>query len=95
MVKSYRTLLDRRAGRIPVQVQSAVALPPEQVERVRQQVRQQFHKEPMIETRVAPELLGGLVVRVGDWVYDGSVRTRLANIKNQLTESDGYGGTQG
>jgi F-type H+-transporting ATPase subunit delta len=95
IVQSYRSQFDARAGRIPVEVESAVPLSPEQVERVKQEVRRQFRKDPMVETRVVPELLGGLVVRVNDWVYDGSLRTRLTNIRNQLTETNGYGGSQG
>jgi F-type H+-transporting ATPase subunit delta len=95
IVQSYRSQFDERAGRIPVEVESAVPLPPDQVERVKQEVRRQFRKDPMIQMRIVPELIGGLVVRVNDWVYDGSVRTRLTNIRNQLTEMKGYGGSQG
>ena len=43
-------------------------------------------KEPVLTLRVDPDLLGGLVVRVGDWVYDAIVRTRLENVRKQLIE---------
>jgi F-type H+-transporting ATPase subunit delta len=39
---------------------------------------------------VDPDLLGGLVIRVGDWVYDASVRTRLAKIRDQLVERSSH-----
>ena len=47
--------------------------------------------EPLLEEKVEPELLGGLVVRIGDWVYDASVRTRLDEIRNQLIERSSHG----
>jgi F-type H+-transporting ATPase subunit delta len=79
-------LADERAGRMAVQVSSAVPLPEDQRERLRQQLRDTFRKEPVIEEKVDPDLLGGLVVRVGDWLYDASVRTRLENLRKQLIE---------
>ena len=57
----------------------------DQRERLLNDLRQTIHKEPVLETQVDPALLGGLVVKVGDWVYDASVRTRLENLKKQLT----------
>ena len=38
----------------------------------------------MLATKIDPDLLGGLVVRVGDWLYDASVRTQLETIRNQI-----------
>ena len=38
-----------------------------------------------------PDLLGGLVVQVGDRVYDSSVRTRLNTLRNHLMASGSYG----
>ena len=40
--------------------------------------------------RSDPELLGGLVVRVGDWQFDGTVRGRLNQLKNQLLERSSH-----
>jgi F-type H+-transporting ATPase subunit delta len=67
-----------------VQVQSAVALAQDQQERLRAELQAAFHKEPVLETQVDPNLLGGMVVRVGDWLYDLSVRTQLENIRDQI-----------
>jgi F-type H+-transporting ATPase subunit delta len=81
---AYRELLEERAGKMRVQVKSAVALAQDQQERLRAELQAAFRKEPVLETQVDPDLLGGMVVRVGDWLYDLSVRTQLENIRDQI-----------
>jgi F-type H+-transporting ATPase subunit delta len=81
-----RDIYERRAGRMHVEVKSAVALDDEQRERICRELRDKFHREPILSVRVDPELLGGLVVKVDDWVFDDSVRARLERIRNQLIE---------
>jgi F-type H+-transporting ATPase subunit delta len=85
--RSYRLLFDRRYGRIPVQVASAAPLADDQVEQLRQKLRGAFQREPVLQLRVDPALLGGLVVRVRDWIYDGSLRSSLLNLHDQLIEN--------
>jgi len=87
---TYRELHDERSGRMKVQVRSAVPLAEDQQERLRQEFRATFQREPVLELSVDPDLLGGLVVRVEDWVCDASVRTRLETIRNQLIERSSY-----
>ncbi len=79
-----RDIFERRAGRMHVEVKSAIELDNEQRERLRHELRDKFHREPILAVRIDPELLGGLVIKVDDWVYDGSVRARLERIRNQL-----------
>jgi F-type H+-transporting ATPase subunit delta len=81
---AYRELLEERAGHVRVHVLSAVPLLAEQADKLRRELRETFHREPVLEAKVDPDLLGGLVVQLGDWVYDGSVRTRLQNLKHQI-----------
>jgi len=90
LASSYRELYDQRMGRMPVQVTSAVPLAEEQQERLRNELREVFRREPVLATSVDPDLLGGLVVRVEDWVYDASVRTRLETIQKQLIERSSH-----
>ncbi len=85
-----RELEEKRAGRLRVLVRSAVPLEDDQRERLHQELRSTFHGEPVIDAQVDPELLGGLVVRVGDWLFDGSVRTRLRTLRDQLIERSSH-----
>ena len=87
---AYRALRDQRAGYMRVQVRSAAPLPDDQRERLRAKLRETFHKEPVLEQQTDPELLGGMVVRVGDWVYDQSLRAQLENLRNQIIARSTY-----
>jgi F-type H+-transporting ATPase subunit delta len=90
IVQTYRELRDQQAGRMRVEVASAIALPEDARARLLQELRQKYDKEPILETRVDPELLGGMVVRIGDQVYDQSVRTQLNNIRNEIIARSSY-----
>jgi F-type H+-transporting ATPase subunit delta len=90
IAETFRKIHDERTGRMPVVVRSAVPLGDDQLDRLRQELRAQYGKEPVVETRIDPELLGGLVVRVGDWVYDASVKSRLESIRELLTQRSGH-----
>jgi F-type H+-transporting ATPase subunit delta len=90
VVLAYRDLHDRKSGRVRVRVESAVPLPDDQQERLRQELRQALKREPVLQTHVDPDLLGGLVVRVDDWIYDASVRGRLDNFQKQLIERSSH-----
>jgi F-type H+-transporting ATPase subunit delta len=84
VLAAYRALRDERARRIRVRVQTAVPLPDDQRQRLLHELREVFHLEPVLDEQVDPDLLGGMVVRVGDWLYDASVRTRLETLQNQV-----------
>jgi F-type H+-transporting ATPase subunit delta len=84
ILASLRELHDVRAGRVRVEVASAVALPEDQRQRLEQELRESLHREPILNLKVEPELIAGLRIRVGDWQYDGSVRTELENIRNEI-----------
>src|SRR5262249_4288789 len=87
---AYRDLYDVRAGRIRVLVRSALPLPADQAEMLRQEIRSKFNKEPVLDSQVEPDLIGGMVVRVGDWRLDSSIKSRLHNIREQLIERSSY-----
>ena len=86
----YRELRDDLYNRVRVLVRSAVPLPDDQRQRLLRQLRQDFGKEPVLHEKVDPSLLGGMVVRIGDWVYDASVRTRLETLRNELIERSSH-----
>jgi F-type H+-transporting ATPase subunit delta len=83
-------LADERAHRVKVRVRSAVPLPQDQRDHLRDELRKSLKLEPLLRVEVDPQLIGGLVVQVGDWQYDGSVRTQLEMLRNQLIERSSY-----
>ena len=90
ILAAAKELQDERAKRLRVEVRSAVPLADDQANRLKQQLREALQLEPVLETAVDPELLGGVVVRVGDWLYDVSVRGRLESIRDQLVARSYY-----
>jgi F-type H+-transporting ATPase subunit delta len=87
---AYRTLHDRKTGHVIVRVRSAVPLTDAERDRLRDDVRTVRGLQPVLQETVDPSLLGGMVVYVGDWVYDASVRTRLLEIRNHLIEESSH-----
>ena len=71
-------------GRIAVEVTSAIALPEDLRRQVAVRIQQQTGKTPEITERVDPEIIGGLVLRVGGVVTDASVRGRLDGLRRSL-----------
>jgi F-type H+-transporting ATPase subunit delta len=84
IVAEYRQLRDQRAGLVPVIVATPVPLAEDQRLRLERELKESLHKTPRIETRIDPDLLGGMVVWAGGWLYDGSIRTQLEEIRNHL-----------
>lgn len=66
------------------EVRSAVALSADQQARLKAALTNATGKELNLKVVVDPSVLGGLVATVGDVVIDGSVRTRLDNVKSRL-----------
>ena len=88
----YRKRLDERAGRVRVKVTAAADLSDAQRGALTATLSDMLKKQPVLDVRIDPDLLGGLVVQVGDRVIDTSVRTRLQTLRNLLLDKGGsYG----
>jgi F-type H+-transporting ATPase subunit delta len=82
---AVRQLLDDRAGRVRVKVTAAVPLTDAQRTDLTANVKSVLgNREPVLDVRVDPDLLGGLVVQVGDQVIDTSVRSRIQSLRSLL-----------
>jgi F-type H+-transporting ATPase subunit delta len=84
IARELSVLVDRQAGRVRARVTSARPVPDELALRLRGAIEKRLGKQVILEKREDPALLGGLVAQVGDLVYDGSVRTGLAEAHKQL-----------
>lgn len=82
-----RRQLNELAGRVEVQVSTATPMGDDRLQSLREQLAKLLGSEVVLSTSVDPELLGGLVVRVGDTVYDGSVSRRLDRFRKTALEN--------
>ena len=80
----YRMLIDESEDRVHVNV--TVAREPEQPEKdaLVKQLSRLFGKRVVPHISLNPAILGGVIVKVGDTVMDGSVRRRLATLKHRM-----------
>jgi len=88
VVDEYQRYSDERAGRARVVVETAEPLTPQLEAEVRAALEGVTGKTVLIETHVKPELIGGVVARIGGKVYDASVRNRLQQLKKALLSSE-------
>ncbi len=86
VVRQARLVLDKRQNRKRVTVRSAVPLDAGELDALKLRLASLVDATPVITLEVDPSLIGGLVVQVGDDVYDASVRTRLERIRGRLIE---------
>ena len=80
----YGRLLNRERGIATAVVTSATRLTDEERETLEQRLRSMTGSEVELEERLDESLIGGLTVRVGDRLYDASVRGRLERLRDQL-----------
>ena len=77
IIRAFRALAARHRGETTAEVTSAHALTPEQVDELKQQLRRRVGREVSVDLTVDPDILGGMVVRIGSQMIDSSIRTRL------------------
>ncbi len=80
----YGRLADERAGRIKVFVTTAEPMSDAMAAEVKDAMSKTTGKDVIIEASVDASLIGGMIAKVGGKVYDSSIRSRLAQIKQQL-----------
>ena len=86
IVEEFQKLVDIQEGVVRASVDSARALTAEETDTVTRILHDRFHKQVVLTTSVDPDLIGGIVIRVGSQCFDGSIRSQLKDIQNQLLE---------
>ena len=84
VIAGYEALSAKARGAISAQVTTAVALSAAQSKGVAAALRQALGKDPEIETRVDPAILGGIKVQVGSRLFDASLKSKLDSLKFAL-----------
>ena len=81
VIAAYGRLVSKLKGEVEAEVTSAHALTPAQTAELKTVLKSKLGREPRLDARIDPTLLGGLVVKVGSRMIDSSLRTKLAGIR--------------
>lgn len=79
-------MIEAKAGRLAAEVTSARPLDASQLSQIITALEKLSGKKVAVTQREDPNLLGGVVARLGDTVYDGSLRTQLRTLRDELTK---------
>jgi F-type H+-transporting ATPase subunit delta len=85
--REYDRLWDEENQLLPVQITSAVELDEGVVKQIGDRIGEQTGRKVELSSNVDPDVLGGLVVRVGNTVLDASVRNRLESLRKQVART--------
>lgn len=84
MVRAFLALAAKARGETTAYVTSAEALTEAQAEALKSVLKESVGKDVVLDAKVDPSLIGGLVVKVGSRMVDSSLRTKLAGLKTSL-----------
>ncbi len=83
----FDVLYDKTNKLLPVTVTSAVELDQATIESLGARIGEQTGNEIELTSNVDPEILGGIVLRVGNFILDASIRTRLEQLRREVAQA--------
>ena len=86
IAEQYQRMLDGHRGVEQAEIVSAVSLDDERRRKITDLLRGMVGREVRVSPRVDPGIIGGILVRVGDLLIDGSTRTRVERLRRDLVE---------
>ena len=86
IVREARLRQEIRSGKQRVQIRTALPLNDQARDRLRKRLAESLPFDPILETQVDPSLIGGIVIRVADTVYDSSLVTRVAQLRERIRQ---------
>ncbi|MBI5502290.1 MAG: ATP synthase F1 subunit delta [Deltaproteobacteria bacterium] len=88
VARAFERMIEERTGRARATVTTAVPLPDDFHRSLQERLEKASGRKLSVERNVDAEILGGVVARVGDVLYDGSLRAALARLRERLLEGN-------
>jgi F-type H+-transporting ATPase subunit delta len=85
--RQFEALWDEEHRLLPVEVTSAIALNPAVSEELGRKIREQTGQNVELTSKVDPDILGGIVLRVGNSILDASIRNRLQQLRREVAKA--------
>ena len=83
---AYERLWEQENRTLPVQITSAIALDEQTTESLGQTISERAGRNVKLAARVDPDILGGIIIRVGNSILDASIRTRLEQLRRHVAQ---------
>jgi F-type H+-transporting ATPase subunit delta len=84
ITRAYRVLVDEKVGRIRATVTAAAPLADQEMARLREAIAAMTGRTIVLDSKTDPSLIGGVVTQVGATMFDGSLRTQLERMREEL-----------
>ena len=81
---AFQAMIEQRSGKVRAEVTTAAELPPGYYTELERVLSGVTGKQVVLTHKVDPSLLGGVVTRIGDQILDGSLKSRLSELKDEL-----------
>lgn len=86
IIRSLHKVLDERSGIVSAEVTTARPIGEESRTLLAQRLREATGREVRLQYQTDPEIIGGVITRIGSLVFDGSIKNQLAQMKQQLAK---------
>ncbi len=90
--QEYERLWDEENKTLPVEITSAIALDEATTESLGKTIGERAGRKVTLAARVDPDILGGIVIRVGNSILDASIRNRLEQLRRHVAQASSGGG---
>ena len=84
--QQYERLWEEENRTLPVEITSAIELDPQTTETLGRTIGERAGRTVTLATRVDPDILGGIILRVGNSILDASIRNRLEQLRRQVAQ---------
>jgi ATP synthase F1 delta subunit len=84
--QQYERLWEEENRTLPVEITSAIELDPDTTENLGRTIGERAGRTVKLAARVDPEIIGGIIVRVGNSILDASIRTRLEQLRRHVAQ---------
>ena len=83
----FDAMVDEARKKLPVKITSAIALDDSTVRHLGERIGKQVDRKVEVSTEVDPDILGGVVLRVGNVILDASIKNRLEQLRQQVAQA--------
>lgn len=87
MHRSYQKLSDEKAGRMNATVVTASQLTEPLITEIASSLEKKTGKKVSLSSEIDPALIGGVVIKIGDIIYDGSIKTQLNKLRDNIRKT--------